>query len=125
MNTVYLMACLPFTTTIFAAAVVWKTLTYQMKYRLSSRAFITIRRYIATCNAEHAPLCGELNLLTMPFWKMKNTTQQVHTKWPQALLYFATDKKVNGFFCPGCEAMGSIVASPSCTAYQLGSLIAF
>ncbi len=30
-----------------------------------------------------------------------------------SLLYFATDKNMNNFFYPGCEAMGSIVASPS------------
>ncbi len=41
-----------------------------------------------------------------------------------SLLYFATDNKVNTFFCPGCEAMSSIVASPSCTAYHWGTLIA-
>ena len=37
-----------------------------------------------------------------------------------SLLYFATDKNMNNFFCPGCEAMTSIVAlvHPDSAAYR-------
>ena len=41
------------------------------------------------------------------------------------LLYYARDKNVKKIFCPGIEAMGIIVASPSCTEYHWGTLIAF
>ena len=47
--------------------------------------------------------------------KLHQTIETIDDEKVLEALYYARDKNVNKIFCPGSEAMGIIVASPSCT----------